>query len=82
MPWKMRPQRRKIEGGANMSFYSYKNANPACCPGMVAGNVLDGLNEKICIQVQHVCSIGDEEELKFLFSKDFCIPRFQKKGIG
>lgn len=50
----MRPQRRKIEGGANMSFYSYKNANPACCPGMVAGNVLDGLNEKICIQVQRV----------------------------
>ena len=37
-----------------MSFYSYKNANPACCPGTVAGNVLDGLNEKICIQVQRV----------------------------
>lgn len=37
-----------------MSFYSYKNANPACCPGTVAGNVLDGLNEKICIQVERV----------------------------
>lgn len=37
-----------------MSFYSYKNANPACCPGTVAGNVLDGLDEKICIQVQRV----------------------------
>lgn len=37
-----------------MSFYSYKNANPACCPGTVNGNVLDGLNEKICIQVQRV----------------------------
>lgn len=37
-----------------MSFYSYKNANPSCCPGTIAGNVLDGLNEKICIQVQRV----------------------------
>lgn len=37
-----------------MSFYSYKNANPACCPGTVAGNVLDGLDEKICIQVERV----------------------------
>ena len=37
-----------------MSFYSYKNANPACVPGTVAGNVLDGLEEKVCIQVQRV----------------------------
>ena len=37
-----------------MSFYSYKNANPSCCPGTIAGNVLDGLDEKICIQVQRV----------------------------
>ena len=37
-----------------MSFYSYKNANPASVPGSVAGNVLDGLNEKICVQVQRV----------------------------
>ena len=37
-----------------MSFYSYKNANPSCCPGTVNGNVLDGLNEKICIQVHRV----------------------------
>lgn len=35
-------------------MYSYKNANPSCCPGTVAGNVLDGLDEKICIQVQRV----------------------------
>ena len=32
-----------------MSFYSYKNANPSCCPGTISGNVLDGLDEKICI---------------------------------
>ena len=37
-----------------MSFYSYKNANPSCCPGTISGNVLDGLDEKICIQVQRV----------------------------
>ena len=37
-----------------MSFYSCKNANPAGVPGNIAGNVLDGLNEKIRIQVQRV----------------------------
>ena len=37
-----------------MSFYSYKNANPGCCPGTISGSALDGLNEKICIQVQRV----------------------------
>ncbi len=37
-----------------MSFYSYKNGNPRCCPGPLEGNQLDGLNEKICVQVQRV----------------------------
>lgn len=38
-----------------MSFYSYKNANPACCPGTIAnGNALDGLQEKVCVQVKRV----------------------------
>ncbi len=37
-----------------MSFYSYKNANPSCCPGVIAGSALDGLNERLCIQVQRV----------------------------
>lgn len=37
-----------------MSFYSYKNANPASIPGSIAGNALDGLNERVCIQVQRV----------------------------
>ena len=37
-----------------MSFYSYKNANPSCCPGSISGNALDGLDEKVCIQVQRV----------------------------
>ena len=37
-----------------MSFYSYKNATPACCPGMINGNALDGLQEKVCVQVKRV----------------------------
>ena len=37
-----------------MSFYSYKNANPACCPGNIAGSALDGLQEKVCVQVKRV----------------------------
>ena len=37
-----------------MSFYSYKNANPGSVPGSIAGNALDGLNEKVCVQVQRV----------------------------
>lgn len=37
-----------------MSFYSYKNGNASCCPGIVGSDVLNGLNEKICIQVQRV----------------------------
>jgi len=37
-----------------MSFYSYKNANPACCPGAISGNALDGLQEKVCVQVKRV----------------------------
>jgi len=37
-----------------MSFYSYKNANPVNSPGEIAGSALDGLNERVCIQVQRV----------------------------
>ena len=37
-----------------MSFYSYKNATPACCPGTINGNALDGLQEKVCVQVKRV----------------------------
>lgn len=38
-----------------MSFYSYKNANSTHCPCSLSGNeVLNGLNEKVCIQVQRV----------------------------
>lgn len=37
-----------------MSFYSYKNANPSSVPGTIEGNVLDGLNERFCVQVQRV----------------------------
>jgi len=37
-----------------MSFYSYKNANASCCPGMIAGDATNGLQEKVCVQVKRV----------------------------
>ena len=37
-----------------MSFYSYKNANADSCPGDVKGNILNGLNKRVCIQVKNV----------------------------
>ena len=37
-----------------MSFYSYKNANADASPGNVCGNILNGLNKKVCIQVKNV----------------------------
>ena len=37
-----------------MSFYSYKNANASCCPGMIAGDATTGLQEKVCVQVKRV----------------------------
>ena len=37
-----------------MSFYSYKNANTQTCPGMVNGNVLSGLNQRVCVQVKNI----------------------------
>lgn len=37
-----------------MSFYSYKNANCETSPGVVNGNVLNGLNQRVCIQVKNV----------------------------
>ena len=41
-----------------MSFYSYKNANPSCCPGNISGSALDGLQEKVCVQVKRVYDSG------------------------
>lgn len=37
-----------------MSFYSYKNCNQDCCPGQVAGDVTNGLNERVCVQLKKV----------------------------
>lgn len=37
-----------------MSFYSYKNGNCECSPGKIHGNVLNGLNQRVCIQVKNV----------------------------
>ncbi|MDR0929173.1 MAG: hypothetical protein LBM74_05605, partial [Oscillospiraceae bacterium] len=41
-----------------MSFYSYKNANPSCCPGLITGDALSGLTEKVCVQVKRVYDSG------------------------
>ena len=35
-----------------MSFYSYKNANPRCCPGVISGDAVSGLTERVCVQVK------------------------------
>ena len=37
-----------------MSFYSYKNANSDLSPGAVCGNILNGLNKRVCIQVKNI----------------------------
>ena len=37
-----------------MSFYSYKNANSDACPGVVNGNILSGLNQRVCVQVKNI----------------------------
>ena len=38
-----------------MSFYSYKNAQSGCCPGAItAAAAMDGIKEKVCIQVKRV----------------------------
>ena len=47
-----------------MSFYSYKNSNSTHCPcSMNANEVMNGLNEKVCIQVQRVydCCLFQEQ---------------------
>ena len=57
-----------------MSFYSYKNANPSCCPGTISGNALDGLDEKVCIQVQRVYDSCLQQEQ--LDSRDITITSY------
>jgi len=37
-----------------MSFFSYKNANATVSPGCITGNPLDGLKERVCVQVRNV----------------------------
>ena len=41
-----------------MSFYSYKNANPRCCPGVISGDAVSGLTERVCVQVKRVYDSG------------------------
>ena len=37
-----------------MSFYSYKNANPDCCPGRVSADNQNCVSEKVCVHVKKV----------------------------
>ena len=37
-----------------MSFYSYKNANADQCPGSIVGGAMQGVTERICVQVKNV----------------------------
>lgn len=37
-----------------MSFYSYKNANPDCCPGRVSSDSQTCVSEKVCVHVKKV----------------------------
>ena len=37
-----------------MSFFSYKNANSDQCPGSIVGSAVQGLTERICVQVKNV----------------------------
>ena len=57
-----------------MSFYSYKNADPANSPGEISGSALDGLNEKVCIQVQRVYDSCLQQEQ--LTNKDVTITSY------
>ena len=54
-----------------MSFYSYKNSRSTHCPCSVGPNdVLSGLNEKVCIQVQRVydsCLMQDQLDYDYIF---------------
>ena len=57
-----------------MSFYSYKNADPVNGSGEISGSALDGLNEKVCIQVQRVYDSCLQQEQ--LDSRDITITSY------
>ena len=63
-----------------MSFYSYKNADPVNSPGEISGSALDGLNEKVCIQVQRVYDSCLQQEQ--LDSRDITITSYSLKAAG
>lgn len=57
-----------------MSFYSYKNANPRSCPGLISGDAWSGLTERVCIQVKRVYDSGLLQEQ--LDDKDIVITNY------
>lgn len=57
-----------------MSFYSYKNANPRSCPGLISGDAMTGLTERVCVQVKRVYDSGLIQEQ--LDNKDIVITNY------
>ncbi len=57
-----------------MSFYSYKNANPRSCPGLISGDAISGLTERVCVQVKRVYDSGLIQEQ--LDDKDITITNY------
>lgn len=45
-----------------MSFFSYKNANADQCPGSIVGGAMQGVTERICVQVKNVLDACLQQE--------------------
>ena len=61
-----------------MSFYCYKNGNPAGSPGVIAGDPMAGLQEKVCVQVKRVydsCLFQDTLTAEVQFTRFALVPR-------
>ena len=65
-----------------MSFYSYKNSNSTHCPCTLNGSeVLNGLNEKVCIQVQRVYDSCLQQEQALSILSESSLPLFSSEGF-
>ena len=65
-----------------MSFYSYKNSNSTHCPCTLSSNeILNGLNEKVCIQVQRVYDSCLQQEQALSILPESSLPLFSSEGF-
>lgn len=68
-----------------MSFYCYKNGNPASSPGVIAGDPVTGLQEKICAQVKRVydsCMFQDTLTKEITFAQFCIVPKSNSTSSG